>query len=179
MSTIPPPRRGDKDTAFLTLLQSSPQNRSQASIHRYPYRTHRMRFYWTPIGGSRRGGGAGACARWPVLSGAVGRVRGDGCRRTSEPGKAAGWWRTSILLLGRHQPCRFRRRRQRRFPIRSGMTEITADADRRDGHRRSRRSRAARSGRWGRWPWRRSPRSCGRPAGSDGCHPPDRGLPGR
>ena len=48
------------------------------------------------ISGSRRGGGAGACARWLVLSEAVGRVRGDGCRGSSEPGKAAGLSREGI-----------------------------------------------------------------------------------
>lgn len=42
---------------------------------------------WVVVGfcGSRRGGCAGACARWPVVSGAVRGVRGDGCRRASEP----------------------------------------------------------------------------------------------
>ena len=76
-----------------------------------------MRSAWTPVGvlgwnAVIRGGGVqpdcasgrfgghllaaaggeevrGACARWPVLSGAVRGVRGDGCRGSSEPGKAA------------------------------------------------------------------------------------------
>ncbi len=77
----------------------------------------------TPDGVAAAGGEE---VRGPVLSGAVRGERRDGCRRPSEPGKAAAWGRTSILLLGRHQPCRFRRRRQREsgFRVVPGMTMI-------------------------------------------------------
>ncbi len=57
------------------------------------------------FGDSQRGGGAGACARWPCGVGGHGRgVRWDGWRGRRRQKKAVGRIRTSILSLGRMHP---------------------------------------------------------------------------